>query len=280
MMNNAIMVARKEFTDLASSRLMLIVLAWYAITSYFILFNMVYPFDGWPSILSRFDNVASGIFVDFAYTLCYSGSIVGIVLGFVAVASEVDGKALNTLLVKPLYRDTIINGKLLGGLGFVLCLFGFTSAFYFVAMSIYSIVVRDALGPLLSIYIPTFISYLPLVLVLSLLCIMLTYSITLLMCLLFKNQSLALFISLFIWVILFVLIDNVSFAGNIGLLVGDEIGYFIGGFSVHNMLYFMLSQNSIQGVLANWWSQFFMLFLYCFTAIVLAYIAFLRRDVA
>lgn len=277
-MGNVLTVARKEFYNMFYNKLILIILLWYSFVVFYNIYSIVYPFNGYPALLSRSDNVATGIYVWFALMLCNCGSVVGIVLGYISIVSEVDGKALSTLLVKPLYRDTIINGKLLGGMGFMVCLFVYTSVLYFLGMSLYSIAARNAIFPLLNVYIPTFIGYLPLVFMISSLCILFAYSITLLLCLLFKNQSLALFISLFIHVILFGFIDNVQFAGQIAQFAGNSVGNFIADFGISGMLA-MLNATSIQGVLANWGYQFFLLCLYSFIAIVLAYIVFLRRDV-
>ncbi|WP_283167264.1 ABC transporter permease subunit [Methanocella conradii] len=280
-MGNLVRVARKEFSDLTSSTLMLIILIWYFIQFLIVVYTHVYPFDGMPSLISYYDNPAELFFSDFAIMLCKNGSILGIVLGFVSVASEVDGHALNILLMKPLYRDTVINGKLLGVIGFILCLFCFTAFLFIMALSLYSVFILDAHAPgSLSVYLSTFVSYLPLALVLSLLCILLTYSITLLMCQVFKNQSLALFLSLFIWVILFVLMDNVLLAGNVGFFAGRAAQDFIASLSPYNMVGSILSERDLYGALAYRRSQFFTLFLYCFVALVLSYIAFLRRDIS
>jgi ABC-2 type transport system permease protein len=283
-MGNVLIIAKKEFMNLVTSRLILIVLAWYIFIFLIAFYNDIYPFDGYPSWISHFNNLAQGIFIDFVYMSTYSGSIIGIVLGFISISSEVDGKALNTLLVKPLYRDTIINGKLLGVIIFVLCLFAFNMLLYLGAMSIYALVVRNAFNPLFSVYIPTFIGYLPLALILSLLCILFTYSITILMCLVFKNQSLSLFLSLLIWLILFRLVENVSFSGNIGLFANsNSISELVSDFSPYYMVSaisgIMINQG-ISGVINKCGLNIFMLFAYCFIAIILAYIAFLRRDVA
>lgn len=278
-MDNTLIIAKKEFIDLVSSKFLLIVLAWYTITFIIAFYTLSYPFNGMSPVISHFDNLADGIFIDFAYLSSYSGSVIGIVLGFISISSEIDGKALNTLLVKPLYRDNIINGKLLGVTGFIICLFGFTSCLYLAAMSIYALTVRNNLSILLSVYIPTFIGYLPLIFMLSLLSILLTYSISLLMGIIFKNQSIAMFLSLFIWVILFSLIDNVSFAGNIGFSLNNDIGQFVSSLSPYDIIGNILS-HQINDAFVNSWVDFAKLSLYCFIIIVLAYIAFIRRDVA
>jgi ABC-2 type transport system permease protein len=278
-MDNTLIIAKKEFIDLVSSKFLLIVLAWYIITFIIAFYTLSYPFNGISPVISHFDNLADGIFIDFAYLSSYSGSVIGIVLGFISISSEIDGKALNTLLVKPLYRDNIINGKLLGVTGFIICLFGFTSCLYLAAMSIYALTVRNNLSILLSVYIPTFIGYLPLIFMLSLLSILLTYSISLLMGIIFKNQSIAMFLSLFIWVILFSLIDNVSFAGNIGFSLNNDIGQFVSSLSPYDIIGNILS-HQINDAFVNSWVDFAKLSLYCFIIIVLAYIAFIRRDVA
>jgi len=61
-----------------------------------------------PSILSAFRHL---IFTGGITTI---GAIIGIVIGFDAISGEREKGTLKFLLTQPLYRDTLINGKLLG----------------------------------------------------------------------------------------------------------------------------------------------------------------------
>lgn len=59
-----------------------------------------------PSILNAFIYLLEGIIT--------IGGIIGIVIGFDAISGEREHKTLSLLLTQPLYRDDLINGKLLG----------------------------------------------------------------------------------------------------------------------------------------------------------------------
>jgi ABC-2 type transport system permease protein len=61
-----------------------------------------------PSILSAFQRLIS------SGGITTIGAIIGIVIGFDAVSGEREKGTLKFLLTQPLYRDTLINGKLLG----------------------------------------------------------------------------------------------------------------------------------------------------------------------
>jgi len=146
------------------------------------------------SYLANSKDPAHSIITLMTYSLCWYGSLVAIVLGFTSISEELDGKALNNLLVKPLYRDTIINGKIIGTLGFALCLFLFTTALYTIFMFIYYGVILNSFSRLIDVYIPLFMGGLPLVIVLTLLCFFFFYALSIVYALYFKNQT-----SRFVW---------------------------------------------------------------------------------
>ena len=50
--------------------------------------------------------------------LTWCGPIIGVIIGCSTISAERMGNALNTLITKPVYRDTIINGKIMGSLIF------------------------------------------------------------------------------------------------------------------------------------------------------------------
>lgn len=280
-MSSIIVIAKKEFMDLINSKLVILILVWYIIVFFLNIYFIVYPFNGYPSDISRCNDPAKLLFVNCTYLLCWHGTIVALVLGFSSMAAEVDGRALNTLLVKPLYRDTIINGKFSGVLGFVICLFAFTTALYIAFMFVYYGLFVNSFDVLINSYLPSFIGTLPLMFILSMLCIMFFYALSTLFSLLFKEQSLALFLSLLSWIILFNFLNFQDFAGSIGyFLHSEDITNYISYLSPYTMLYFILGHSDIPSVLANNGLDVFKLALYCFITILLSYIVFLRRDVA
>jgi ABC-2 type transport system permease protein len=52
----------------------------------------------------------------FAYLMVFFGPIIGLALGFDAINKERTSGSLSVLLAQPIYRDSVINGKFLGGI--------------------------------------------------------------------------------------------------------------------------------------------------------------------
>jgi|GEM_PF-1314213 len=65
-----------------------------------------------PSILTAFQQLLGSRMVSSGITII--GAIIGIVIGFDAIVGERESGTLKFLLTQPIYRDTLINGKLLG----------------------------------------------------------------------------------------------------------------------------------------------------------------------
>jgi len=268
-MSNTVAVAKKEFLDLLNSKLILLILAWYLII-------FILSFYDWTTTIVSFNavNPINDLFIKYVYTLCYYGTLVTVVLGFTSMSSEITGKALNTLLVKPLYRDTIIRGKMIAAVGFMTCIFLLITFFYVIGILLF-------IGnPLPGINM--FLSGLPLAFMLYLLCVIFYYSVSMLAVIMIKEQSLALFIGLLSWILLFYFIPNDIFAGSISYFFGDSqsVLLLIGGISHYTMLYLILGQMDIQSVLAEHGFEVLKLSLYCLIGIILVHIAFLRRDVS
>jgi len=278
-MSNILMVARKELSDLVNSKLVTVFLIFYLFIFLSSFYDVIRPYPDLPPVLFQLDNdPIQIIFVQYVYLLCWYGSQMAIILGFISMTRELDGKALNTLLAKPLYRDTIINGKMLGAIAFSILLFVFTTALYIMAILVYF---SNSMDKVISFYIPQFIGGIPLAFMLSMLCIMLFYSLTLLFCILIKEQSFALFVSILMWFLLFLVIGGCDVAYYIGIFFNSEaLDHLIGGFSIYTMLYYILEYMDIGSVLTKYGIEILKLSLYCFVTIILTYIAFLRRDVA
>lgn len=268
-MSNTLFVARKEFSYLLNSRLIIFIMAWYMA----IFFLSFYGTAQSVNSLGISDPVQN-YFVDYVYTLCYYGTLVAVVLGFSSISVETSGKALNTLLSKPLYRDTIINGKLLGAGGFMVCIYLLVTILYVSGISLATNGSRNA--------VMAFVGGLSLSFLLYMLCMLFFFSISMLACLLFREQSLALFMGFLAWIVLFRLISSDIFAGSISYFFGNSqsILLLVSGMSPSTMLYFILENMDLQSVLAESGLEVFKLFLYCTIGLILSYIAFLRRDVS
>jgi len=275
-MGNVLIVAGKEFRDLLNSRLVLIILAFYVL----VLLTSLYLDAGTEGI----GTSVGFLLVGPGWDVCYFGSLVAIVLGFSSMSVETSGKALNTLLVKPLYRDTIINGKLLGVLAFMSWIFWITIAIYTIGIYLFA-------SNLLSQYILLYIERLPFVFLLYLLCSLFFYSLSMLMCVIFKEESFALFMGLLSWIILQHMLNNAIIAQNIDytlhLLFGGEYSSVVNVLSPILLVRAILMGGDASGVVSDIGAWFFsvvpnifMLALYCFVATVFAYVAFLRRDVS
>lgn len=62
-------------------------------------------------------NIFEFGFLDVAQVITLFLPVLGLALGFDSVVREKNSKSLNTLLTHPIFRDNIISGKIIGGLG-------------------------------------------------------------------------------------------------------------------------------------------------------------------
>jgi ABC-2 type transport system permease protein len=115
----------------------------------------------------------------------FFGPIVGIIIGCSSIASERHRNALNTLLVKPLYRDTIINGKIIGSLAFLALVVTCAMAFY---TSLVLILYGNLIAPTMGDYI----FRLPIIFLFAMTMMSIFVSIAILLSLLIRNQTFAL----------------------------------------------------------------------------------------
>lgn len=282
MYNNVLIVAKKEFYDLLASRLILTVIAIYLIliilnvNNFYNIFsdpstNVSKNVNGNLSLLmlSILINILSGY-----------GAIVGIMIGSNSIASERRGNALNTLLVKPVYRDTVINGKLLGVIGFFICVFSIVILFFTSAMFI---ICGNSIAP----FIGDYITRLPVILFTSLIFITFFIVLSMLMGILVKNQAFSLLLS-FIAVFLSDMIRTTSFAGNISLLFWMDryhVEHVIRGLSPHGIITnfknpFLEPSLSMSAAMNYVEPEIFRLIIFLLVVLVLCYIAFMRRDIA
>lgn len=285
--NSILVIARKEFSDLVSSRLVVFILAFYVLMFILSSYNFYSSFDvsslsskpEVPDVIASPAGVFCGAFIMVA---CYYGGLVAVVLGYSSMSGEADGKALSTLLVKPLYRDTIVNGKLVGASCFLCCVFWVVAAFYLAGLFLF-------FGGVISACFFDFLGFLPLAFILYMLYTMLFFSLSMLMCITFKEQSLALFSGFFLWIFLN-LMSNMMFMGYITSFFNFDRSttHLISSLAPYNILSFIsgdiVNSGGVFDMLAKSFSevavQVFALLLYCFVATVMAYASFIRRDVS
>ncbi len=278
-MSNTLNVAKKEFRNLMGSKLILIVLVWYVVASigsfFYTYNNYVYvvshedPSD--PYYYLHYTSPVDRFFKGIVNNFRWLGPILAVVLGFVSMTSEIDGKALGTMLTKPLYRDTIINGKLLGNMAFIIIITLLTTILYVAAI----LAMTGDLDIAFSL-----IERIPLVLLLSLLCMMFMFSLSVLIVLLIKDQSLALFMGFLSYLILFKFIHSSDVAGGImDYFHSRFLGDLISGISPDKMFYLILGDADLTGILENSSFELFKMAMYCVVTLTLAYTVFLRRDI-
>jgi ABC-2 type transport system permease protein len=220
-MRNVLKVAKKEFGDLLANRIIFIAVG------LFLLFVLLG--------LSDFYSYAKGIYLDdienptiilagsmlgqYTAVLTRYGAILAIAVGFLSISDERHSGALNTLVVKPLSRKTIIIGKMIGAIGFLLCVFAIASmilTFGLVALC----------GEWITPLIDDYTARIPLAIIAALLYSMIFFFSSLLISLIIKDYAFSLILSLMAWSFSELLIVY-SFTGYIAAILGDEKG--IGG---------------------------------------------------
>ncbi|WP_424358730.1 ABC transporter permease [Methanocella sp. MCL-LM] len=280
-MGNFVNIARKEFADLVSSPMVLVVLAGYFVV---LMLNFFMWCEGVPNMdLSiGFSHSYGMVFADNLFAVLSSsyGPIVGVMIGCASIASERHNNALSILLTKPVYRDTIINGKLLGSLLFLMLILGFSIILYTSCLFVFC-------GGAISSSTGDYVSRLPIIFAFSIILVAIYWMVAVLLSLLVKNTAFALITgSLLVFIAEFVSMS--SFADMVSnLFPGQEfaISSFIvsltpGGFlwPIREILFnsaYDLSQ-SLLLILPDM-AKFS---LYALTICVVSYIVFVRRDEA
>jgi ABC-2 type transport system permease protein len=291
-MSSVVTIAKKEFSDLVSSKIVIFILAFYIIIFGLSFYNSYgsiniaelssksYYLYATPSILA---NPAGFFASTLIMIICYYGSLVAIGVGYSSMSGDADGKALGTLLVKPLYRDSIINGKLLGAFCFLFCIFWVSVAFYLAGLFL-------LFGGIIAAHLLQFLIILPVVFLIYSLSTMLFLSLSMLCCISFKNQSLALFTSFLSWIILDMLAYQ-SVMGNIVsfLQLDKSTSLFFNSLIFYNILAYVSGalingKGSIFDTSSMYFSYLLIplvaLSLYCFVAILATYASFIRRDIS
>ena len=269
-MNNTLIIAKKEFLDMISSKLVIIIVLFYMIT-FFLSFLTILSMSESPSLAI---NPIELTLINFKQSSCYYGVLLGLVLGFGAFYSEVHDKAINTLLLKPVYRDTIINGKIIGTLGFLLLLLSFASI-------LNSAIIIIFFGSNAIPFISSFINSIPLWLFISTLCILLGYSLSILLYIIFKTPLFSLFLGFLFWIFFFYLMGNLWIAGYIGYFFNDDsICQTVCELAPYTIIGNIMTNRTIQDTITYSGFELVKLFLYSFIILFISYTIFLRSDIS
>jgi len=271
-MSQVLKFARKEFTDLLNCRLVELIIIFYII----VLLNDLYSIAITPN-----SDLAGITMVYFGYYTCHLCGLVAIVLGFYAMSSEKTGSALTTILTKPVYRDTIINGKLIGMLAFISCIFWISSIIFLAGLLL---IFGGSLISCISLYIIR----LPLFFALYILMTIFFYSLAMALTLKIRDEGFALFLSFLSWIIVTSFLNNiVIFCDIYSLITIIDAGQYIPLDFIVSMEPISIINSILQdqstdliSLLSAQASKFAILALYGFTTLTFAYITFIRRDVA
>lgn len=194
-LKNILIMARKEFSDLINNWMMLVVLAVLFITILYEIFTfnecLGASIGGLNSTYESYGNCGFYAVVRLFWTLATYGVVVGIMIGSLSIAKERHSNALSTLVVKPLFRDAIFNGKLIGSTGFLILAMGLAVLFFTSGILI-------LYGNSLSPFIGDYVSILFIIFIFLVIYYMLFLSMSMLISLLIKDQAFAMIFSLII----------------------------------------------------------------------------------
>jgi ABC-2 type transport system permease protein len=286
-MGNTLVVAEKEFKDLLSDRIILVVIAAFLL---YILVDLSHIRDllneGFFNVDPNVNqdnpaaNLAQTMLNQITFMLSRYGAILGIAVGFLSISGERHGGALNALVSKPLSRDAIIIGKTIGALGFLVCIFVLASA---VLTSGLMILASGTIAPVIGDYM----ARAPMAVGTALLYTMVFFFLAMLISLLIDNYAFALILSLLAWTVSG-LMATYAFSGYIGTFLGDEKG--IGGLIVDlspdgmikNISYKALTNFNLDldVCISNMGPDVLKLAVIALVLLVLSFIAFRRRDIA
>ncbi len=271
-------IAKKEFTDLMSSKVIILTMIVYLALVGLVVYSFycsvtIYGFNqpGERLVVLTFNLVQ--ILVEY-------GSIMAVIIGFASMWNETRNGALNVLMVKPVSRNTIIFGKMIGSLAFM-CGLSLLSIMAYVSGLL--LLTGDVTGPAVEI----FLGWIPAILALSLVCDTIFILLSMLFTILLKDVILALFLGVLSWIILNEFIPNIAFAGNLSLLFGpdrDAADSFLNSLSpvgsVNQIFLYVKDNDHVLDTIGASSSIVLRLLIALVVLAALNYVVFARRDIA
>lgn len=270
-------IAKKEFTDLMSSKVVIITLLVYLVLVGLVVYSFYYSVTHFG--FSKPGERLVGLTFNLVQILVEYGSILAVIIGFTSVWNETRNSALNVLMVKPIRRNTIILGKMIGTLAFLCCL-SILSVLAYVSGLL--ILTGDVTGPA----VETFLGWIPAILALSLACDTIFLLLAMLFTFLTRDVILALFLGVLSWIILNEFIPNIAFAGNLSLLFGanqEAADSFFNSLSpvgsVNQIFLYVKDNADIWTTIAASSSIVLRLVIILAVLVALNYVVFARRDI-
>lgn len=292
-MSNLVVVARNEFANLMRSKLVLFIVAVYLVLLVYTLVGVKLPGDSAYSITLSYYHVNSsnsdtdyfvGVLLrSLSNILTFYGAFLGIILGVYTIAIERYGNTLNILVVKPLYRDTIINGKLLGSIIFLVCIFLLTIFLFIAGITI-------LWGSEFSWLVVGFLLRVPFVAFFDLLYVLFFFAISLLISLVVRDLAFSLILGMTFRMFLGD-VPTIQIAGKLQTLIGSDLAGQIVDLTPNAILsdLFKTPLNAgdilkpsvgLPDALLSSLPDMFKLCLYVVVFVVFSYIVFVRSDVS
>jgi len=261
---------------LMNNRYIFLVLALYFFMVSYTVYDIYSKISGSTPDVNLFEAIVSHYFS----IISVYGMLIGIVVGFMAVSSERRNHALNTLIVKPVYRDMIINGKFIGSLGYLFCIFFIVTILYISELLLFYG------NSFISIFPEIFAKIIPLF-VASLLYVLIFFFLSMLLSIIIKGQSYALILSIFLWEVFKgnILGGISTILSSIGMADYRDVSNFISGaipFTISDEFNMYVQEHSTSIISIFFPPNFELvkLILYLVIMVVLCYIAFLRSDIS
>ncbi|MGA9141393.1 MAG: ABC transporter permease subunit [Methanocella sp.] len=290
-MRNTYIIAKNEFVNLLNSKLIFVVVAVYVILFIQGTISMRPPGDPiYTSTLANLhligiadsDYYTCALLYGVGYSLWVYGALFGVVLGVYTVASERYGKTLGNLVAKPLYRDTIINGKLIGCSMFILALF-------FITILLYTVYIMVCWGGAFLPLAGDYLIRLPIVAAAALIYVMFFFAIAMLISLVVKDLAFALIASMLIRQVLLNAVGG-EISSKLALLSGidfDQLRSIFPDIIIRSVFALPGERNNILipsidllSAVSAAIPAMAILFVYVVILVVAGYIIFLRSDVS
>lgn len=279
-MSNILIIAKKDFSDVISNPGLLMVFLCY----FSLILIHVLNLNSFAGTLDQ-DSLPASVIGSLRGIFLTYGGIVAIITGFSMISSEKYGGTLNTVITKPLYRDTIINGKLLAGISIITMIVILSTVAY---VSLIFIICNENVC---NIVINKIDSILVLC-ILSILYSIFYLSLSMLISILIKKRSTAFLACIIALLLIGHTLSHIGIAGNLGKYVGSlDRSYeslllnIIDNIEPNIVIYKIISYNiynpsyNIFNNLSSQWYSVLALLLLPFLTTLLCYITFIRRDV-
>jgi len=277
MSRNTPKIAQREFLELLNNRLMYFIMLFYLL----VLLTNAYS----TYIFSGGQHGQNVVFNEFGfrdalhqllYVFVNCGSLIAIIIGHSSLTSEKHRSALNVLISKPIFRESIINGKLISSVAFILLTFVIANIAYFILLAL-------LYGKIINVTVQTFFSEIIIIYLIAALVTGIYVVISLIMILLIKDTMFSLFSALLIWIVSIRIFPSSAFSASLSYAFGDNsqhIQSMIANISPQLLVLniFNKSDHLINNLSQN--DLILKLVITLVVLLVLSYILFNRRDTA